>query len=988
MKIKLLIISLLICTAGFSQKIDFKRKMAESYYKNFDFHKAIPLYEELLKISPADITLYWRLATIYDHLNDSQSGEKYYAYLANSKDARAEYLLNYARILAKNGKYDQSVIWYQKYSKAQTSDTRGAAFAEAYKDMAAFYRDSAGVRLTKAPFSGPSDDFSPAYYHGSIIFSSDRQRFSIVRSTYNWTQSPYLDLYIAKPNDKEAKPFSKQLNTPYHEGPVTFSKTQDTIIFTRSIYYDSRLHKGKEGINRLGLFQARWDEKLNKWIDVTPLPLNNVEYSVEHPALSPDGQKLYFASDMPGGYGGMDLYVSHRTLDGKGLQSWSAAENMGPRINSSGHDLFPFVDGQGDIWFASDGIPGLGGLDILFAAKSMDGFSGPINPGYPVNTRFDDFGYITDSNGENGYLSSDRDNAPGNDDIYSIHRPFRKHLLQAIDARTLQPLSGVKINVLEEGTALAPMESNAARPVLLPVNPLKDYQFAATKDLYKPGRLELTKEEIRGMDTVKILMNPVSISVKVKGFVYTAQGKAPLSNCTVNLQNETSGMGMKLLTDDQGYFNKQLLLSSDYKISITKLTLTGKCSMAELALSTKGIEKDTVINLSIPVYCEGDVITLEKIYYDLDKYNIRPDAALILDKLLKIMQDYPGMKIELRSHTDSRASAAYNMTLSNNRAKAAAEYLYSKGISRNRIVGKGYGETMLINKCADGVPCSEAEHQLNRRTEFKILSLEGNIVEDKNVSVKKNPQEIAVTPPAPDKQTLAAQQAAADKQAALAAQQAADKQALAAQQAAAKQAAADKQAALAAQQAADKQALAAQQAAAKQAAADKQAALAAQQAAAKQAAADKQAALAAQQAADKQALAAQQAAAKQAAADQQGALAAQQAADKQALAAQQAAASKTSQPATPAKKMKYVKIDKDGKYILLQDPATQEFFVQIGAVKKKEMAEKLAKAYQNIIPDEAGIYFDDGFFKVRYGPFKSSSEYAKYVDILVQNKRH
>jgi outer membrane protein OmpA-like peptidoglycan-associated protein/tetratricopeptide (TPR) repeat protein len=883
MKLRLLIISLLICSAGFSQKVDFMRKMADKYYQNFDFHKAIPLYEQLLKSSPANYEVHVRLATIYDHLNDSQSGEKYYAFLVDKKNAKPEYLLNYARILAKNGKYDQAVIWYQKYSKVQSSDTRGIAFAEAYKNMAAFYKDSSGVRLVKTPFSTQADDFSPAYYGGSIVFSSDRQRSSFVGSTYNWTQSPYLDLYIAAPDEKEAKPFSKELNTPYHEGPVTFNRTQDTIFFTRSIYYNSRLFESSEGIIRLGLFQASWDAKQKKWIDVKPLSLNNVQYSVEHPALSPDGKKLYFASDMFGGHGEMDLYVSRWITDGNGMQGWSAAENLGPGINSSGNDLFPFVDGQGDLWYASEGIPGLGGLDILFAPKSIDGFSGTINPGYPMNTRFDDFGYITDSNGENGYLSSDRNNAPGNDDIYSIHRPFRKHLIQAVDASTRQPLSAVKIKVMEDGAAPVMMESNAASPAILHVNPLKNYQFASTKEKYMAGRLELTREEIHGMDTIKILMNPAGVFVKLIGLVYAATGKAPLSNCTVNLLNQTNGMGLKLRTDDQGSFNRQLLGASDYKISISDLPLQGKCNTAEIALSTKGIERDTVINLSIPVYCEGDVIAMEDIYYDLNKYNIRPDAAKVLDKLLKIMKDYPKMQIELRSHTDSRGTAASNMTLSNNRARSAAEYLYTKGIQKGRIIGKGYGETMLINKCADGVPCSDAEHQLNRRTEFKILKMEGQgleIVEGKDLSFKNIQQGTAskvskkikspIVPPALDKQELAASKAAADKQA---------------------------------------------------------------------------------------------------------------------RAEQQATERKTSFTSTPAKLLKYIKIDRDGKFFVLLDPVKHEYFVQTGAFKKKENAENLVKAHQNLIPYTAVVFFDEGFFKVRFGPFKSSAEYTKCVNIILENKK-
>jgi hypothetical protein len=192
--------------------------------------------------------------------------------------------------------------------------------------------------------------------------------------------------------------------------------------------------------------------------------------------------------------------------------------------------------------------PGLAIFVIrFFIFVEHDVFSGTINPCYQMNTRFDNFGYITDSKGENGYpSSSDRNNAPGNDDIYGIHRPFRKHLIQAVDAQTHQPLTAVKINVMEDGAEPVMMESSTATPSILPVNPLKNYQFASTKDKYKPGSLELTREEIRGMDTVRILMSPVGASVRLVGMVYSAKGETPLSNCTVNLQNATNGMGLNI----------------------------------------------------------------------------------------------------------------------------------------------------------------------------------------------------------------------------------------------------------------------------------------------------------------------------------------------------------------------------------------------------------------------------------------------------------
>lgn len=640
MKIHLLLLGLLICTSVFSQDFIGKRKLANAYYNSFDFHKAIPLYEQLLKSSPNDTELYLRLATIYDHLNDSRNGETCYAFLVGQKEVKPECLLNYARVLSKNGKYPQAREYYLKYKAARPADPRGDAFAAAYQQLTSFYRDSSSFKITKAPFSTQADDFSPAYYGGSILFVSDRSGFSVIRSKYNWTQSSFLDLYLAKPDSAKAVSFSSDLNTPYHEGPVSFSRNQDTILFTRSNYYASHLHKSAEGISKLSLFQGSWNKTQKRWINIHPLTLNSDEYSVEHPALSADGKELYFASDMPGGMGGMDLYVSQRVTDANGERSWGAPVNLGPTVNSPGDEVFPFADHQGNLWYASNGIPGLGGLDIFFAARTAHGYDKTINPGYPMNTRFDDFGYIADSNGQNGYFSSNRNNSCKDDDIYAIIRTPSKKVLHVYDAQTGESIPALHLEIAEQGNdAIIRLDNRIAGPLVLSIAPYKAYHIAAGSSNYKPGSLELSCVQILEVDTFKIALQKIP---------------APVSE--------------------------------------------------------------------IPQYNAGDIIVLQDIYYDLNKSNIRPDAALILDRLLQILTDNPKMKIELRSHTDSRASAEYNLKLSDQRAKSAAEYLFSKGIARDRIMAKGYGESMLINKCAEGVPCSEAEHQVNRRTEFKVLS--------------------------------------------------------------------------------------------------------------------------------------------------------------------------------------------------------------------------------------------------------------------------
>jgi outer membrane protein OmpA-like peptidoglycan-associated protein len=484
------------------------------------------------------------------------------------------------------------------------------------------------------------------------------------------------------------------------------------------------LRKSEDGVTKLGLFQAVWDPNEKKWVNILPLSLNNDSYSVEHPAISPDGEKLYYASDMPGGMGGMDLYVSHRIIDSNGSASWGVPVNLGAGINSPGLEVFPFVDDQGNLWYASNGIPGLGGLDIFLAVKSEEGFSKTINPGYPLNTRFDDFGLITQNAGEEGYFSSDRYNKYGNDDIYSFSKQFHKRVVSVYDGRTKKALTRTHLDVMEEGVSPKWIENESAAPFMLTFNPFKSYEISGKKQNYKPAAIALTREQLLLADTIKIPLMQEGPVFMLNGLIFSASGKKPVPAATAVVFNKSMASGNEVKSDQAGIFHLGLLPETDYQITITDQTSNGKCSAAMIEISTRGLRRDSVFNLSIPVYCAGDVIAMEDIYYDLNKYTIRPDAAVVLDKLLKLMNQYPEMQIEMRSHTDSRASAAYNLNLSDHRAKSAAAYLYSKGIARGRIIGKGYGETKLINKCADGIPCSEAEHQVNRRTEFKILKLQ------------------------------------------------------------------------------------------------------------------------------------------------------------------------------------------------------------------------------------------------------------------------
>lgn len=724
MKLPLILIGILICSYVSAQDFVMKKKLADHYYNRFDFHTAIPMYEQMLTTYPHSYEIYEKLADSYRHINDSKNAERCYAVLTDTANVKHEYVLYYSQALSRNGKYDKAVTWYLKYSELEPADTRGIGFAQAYRNLPFFYRDSSSYSISKVPFCSEVSDFSPAYYHNGLVFVSARNQYSMVRLFYNWTYSNFLDLYFAYPDSIHAVPFSKELNSIYHEGPVTFTKNEDTIIFTRSNFYHWRFRKSSEGINKLKLFQATWNSFLGKWEHVTPLNLNSNQYSTGHPALSPNGRDLYFASDMPGGMGGTDIYVSHQVTDSLGKKSWGKPENLGPEINTAGNEMFPYIDNEGNLWFASNGLPGLGGLDVFVARRKDGRFAKPLNPGYPINTRFDDFGFITVNGGRDGYLSSDRYNAIGDDDIFRINRISRNHFLLVYDVKTRQPLSSATVIISSADEVQVVKVSNTEGLANIDIKPLKTCQFDVTRDKYEENKIELSKEQLEEGDTIFLPMDKIAVHIHLNGKVFSADNNKPVRNATATLINKADTVKKVVTTDENGSFTFDLQAEKDYIINVAVNFNDSKCNSNTIERSTRGIYKDVDFNESFPVFCVGDVIKVENIYYDLGKWNIRTDAAKELDKLLDIMNKYTKMKIELRSHTDSRGTAASNMTLSDKRAKAAAEYLYSKGIARERIIGKGYGETLLLNQCAKGVKCSEEDHQKNRRTEFKILSVE------------------------------------------------------------------------------------------------------------------------------------------------------------------------------------------------------------------------------------------------------------------------
>lgn len=488
-------------------------------------------------------------------------------------------------------------------------------------------------------------NFGTSFYGADkLIFAQPAKRNYIISNVWKPNNQPYLDLYIADIAQNgelvNIKKFSSTINTKYHEADVCFSKDKKAVYFSRSNYYNGHYGKDSLGINRIKMFKAVVGAS-GEWTNIVPMPFDNDNYSVGHPALSEDEKTLYFVSDMPGTLGKTDIFKVSINEDG----TYGIPVNLGTNVNTSEREMFPYVDGNDELYFSSDGRNGYGGLDVYMTKILPSETLLAINLGPSINSAQDDFAFIINKEKREGYFSSNRINGKGDDDIYYFH---------------------------EE------------KPVI--------YICNQTVNLL-----------VKNKKTGEVIPNAI-ISI-------TKNADTKLNDITVN------GEGAYVFTVDCKT-NYKFESSKKFFISTSKLITTS---------TENGVTQDIILEMTpdeFVVVRDRVLIDINTIYFDYDKFNIRPDAAKELDKVVAIMKKYPDLKVEAGSHTDSRGPDKYNDILSDRRAKSTVEYIVSKGINANRIHGKGYGETQLVNNCSNGVKCSEEAHQLNRRTEFVIVNPE------------------------------------------------------------------------------------------------------------------------------------------------------------------------------------------------------------------------------------------------------------------------
>ncbi len=707
--------SALASSSVLAQKAQFKK--AEQLFEQMAFHQAIPLYQELSK-GPEGLEASLRLAECYRLTNQLGKAENYYARGVDQSNIRPEFVLYYAQALQINGKCSEAVNWYRRYQYLQPGDSRGSELLSSCADISDLIGTGTEYEILPLSLNSARQELSPVIYRNGLVFTSNRPGGKERnRAEDRWTGEPYTKIFFAegsKDRFAQVRLFHLRFNSALNDGPASFSGTGNTIFFSRNNPRGGKRNRSSQGGRAMQLYQSIYLD--GEWSKPERLPFCDSRFDYMHPAVSPDGKSLVFASNRPGGLGGMDLWITERTAE-----AWSQPVNLSSVINSPGNDVFPFLHDDGTLYFASDGRRGLGGLDIYRSVLKSGRFAKAENMRSPINSPQDDFGLVFDPNRDQGYFSSNRPGGKGGDDLYSMTRfpLFMEGIL--VEDGTMKPLQDALVMLHRDGNAIQQVRSDSEGRFAVRVSSYENYKLTAFREGYNgiertfstgnrnPDRMVLALE--------RLIEAERSLTLDLK--VIEKQTKMPLSGAQLYLESLSSGLGRPLETDLNGEVSVLVDKFDNYTISADKISYFSLSERIPAEAMT-GKQRLTRI-LELESYQIGKPIRFRDIVYEHAQTALTLEAKLELDQLARLMLTNPSMVVEIGSHTDANGRNTTNDRVSTARAEEAVLYLEAQGVERKRLVAVGYGETQLLNHCADHVQCPEELHRENRRTEWKIL---------------------------------------------------------------------------------------------------------------------------------------------------------------------------------------------------------------------------------------------------------------------------
>lgn len=672
-KLTFIMLALIMANLSFGQG----KSRADRFFEKGDYINAAKYYEvELAKerhkkaVENIAICYYntfqYRFASRYlQQLVKGRFGEK-------DKTYSNEYNFKLYQVLLALGDYETGLDYFKLYKENLSSSLNKAESIEVIEE---FKLKNPDYKVEKVQFNSDASDFGAVKFNDTVYFTSDRDKNDLFGKTYKWTHQPFLDIYAAKVDAKNdtigsVVPLAKTINSKLHEGNFCFSKDGNTLYISRSNFTNGKKEFNDQANNNIHLYKAT--KVHGKWTALEKLPFNKNGFSYQHPALSPDGKKLYFSSDMEGGYGSFDLWY----VDIIGDVVGEIPVNLGETINTPNREHFPFISQKGDLFFASNGHLGLGMLDN-FVSEWVDGaFIAPTNLGVPINSQYDDFN-LNYYNDDEGFFASNRNKK--SDDIFQfkqIGEIFIREYINTFeirDAETKAYIPNSKV-VLSNKRGEELYRNTLDSLAIFNINLLAgNYELKAENEAYSPKTLQVKVVEEQDQKHVLYLKKiPPPLPVVIDPIEAVIAEKKIDKNL-----KEKDPDRFALLTDVEG---------------------------------PPVVEKDGKL-----------FFELEPIYFDFDMWNIRKDSKKILDALAAKLERYPNVHLKISSHTDSRGTVRYNQILSERRAESTRNYLALEGfVNARRMKFEGFGELQPIVPCPM-LDCTEEAHQLNRRSEFEII---------------------------------------------------------------------------------------------------------------------------------------------------------------------------------------------------------------------------------------------------------------------------
>lgn len=615
---------------------------ADHYFEKMWYVEAAELYEQALKKGDKNYSyeIIQKAADSYYFNTNMEKAYEWYnvLYTKYGKEMSADNIFKYAHSLKGTGNYARSKrlmrLYNKKIEKGGFSDLNTTAILPNEVVLDGILNSEVDYELKNLSINTKYSDFSPMFLDSNqVVFASAKDSSFLNTRRYKWNDQPYLDLYVAKINEesqdlKDAIKFSKKINTKYHEASVTFSPDNKTMYFTRN-NYGKKLKRDKNGINHLKIYISR---KVNgEWAEATEVPFNSNDFSTGHPALSPDGKKLYFVSDMPGSIGQTDIFV----VDVLENNSFSEPRNLGPEINTERKEMFPFINDK-KLYFSSDGHTGLGGLDVYEATYTEeDGFQEVKNLGKPVNSNRDDFSYIINEENQQGFFASNRTEGKGDDDIYS----FKKLVIEEVPASS-NAIAGVVTELITGDimpqTLIELLDENGIKLkevvteddggfIFEDLEADKKYTIKSTRDTYFENMQEVTsiendtvqvdlvlrklKEMIAVEDGIKKLKTEMIYFDFDKSYIRSDASEeldklvevmTKYPNMVIKIESHTDSRGKKA-------YNKYL---SDRRAKSTQDYIIAKGIAPERIQSAIGYGEEKLIN-----ECDGSVACTEKQHF-------------------------------------------------------------------------------------------------------------------------------------------------------------------------------------------------------------------------------------------------------------------------------------------------------------------------------------------------------------------------------------